>query len=325
MRESVGVNSFRDFISPVLLKREALMFQRIAIPFWRTVIERFKQSLDEPPDLIKELEWLYEQEIVFEPEEILSDERILSDEEYKLYENLEDEILKKLEPLRSELRFLDQDLMMVEKDVPSGDLVYKLLVDKKNYLEANIKELWSKAGDMEKRRLCVSLRKWRNIDAIPLASNTLPLNIERQSSRSDVIQVVLNALPIPDESTSWEQIIEYRNDPDSQDKFFDLRHWISEIVRENLSPIELEQKLEYLVRQYERHMKLHRMKTNAGTLEAVIVSGAEILEDLIHLKFSKAAKALFSVKHRQIALMEGELTSPGSEIAYVVKAKEIFS
>ena len=72
-------------------------------------------------------------------------------------------------------------------------------------------------------------------------------------------------------------------------------------------------------------MKLHRMKTNVGALETIVTTSAEVLGDLVSFKWGKAAQALFSLKRRQLALLEGELTAPGNEVAYIVKAKETFS
>ncbi|MFN2533483.1 MAG: hypothetical protein ABR555_19550 [Pyrinomonadaceae bacterium] len=100
---------------------------------------------------------------------------------------------------------------------------------------------------------------------------------------------------------------------------------MNEIVRAKLTAIEVEQKLEYIRSQYERHLALHKIKTNTGTLESIVVTGSEILEDLVHFKFSKVAKAMFSLKHRRIEMLEAELTSAGSEVAYIIKAKEQFS
>ena len=108
-------------------------------------------------------------------------------------------------------------------------------------------------------------------------------------------------------------------------KFLALRHWMSEVARAELTPAEVEEKLEYLIDQYQRHMKLHRMKTNVGTLETVVTASAEFLGDLVSFKWGKAAEALFSLKRRRVALLEGELTAPGNEVAYIVKARETFS
>ncbi len=41
-------------------------------------------------------------------------------------------------------------------------------------------------------------------------------------------------------------------------------------------------------------------------------------------KWGKAAEAIFSLRRRRVALLEGELTAPGSEVAYIVKARESF-
>lgn len=60
-------------------------------------------------------------------------------------------------------------------------------------------------------------------------------------------------------------------------------------------------------------------------LETVVVATAECLENLVRLKFSKMAKALFSIKKRRVALLREELRSPGSELAYIAAAKHYFA
>ena len=162
------------------------------------------------------------------------------------------------------------------------------------------------------------------MDAYPSLSLGELLTPKTKVDKTETVNIAINALPIPDETTSWEQIIEYRSDPDSQGKFLDLRHWMNEVARGDLTPIEVEEKLEHLISKYQRHMKLHRMKTNTGTLETIVTTGAEVLGDLVSFKWGKAAAALFSLKKRNIALLEGELTAPGSEVAYIVKANETF-
>jgi hypothetical protein len=175
------------------------------------------------------------------------------------------------------------------------------------------------------RMISIELRELHHLDAFPVLSAGIPDCIKGQANKGHVVEVVLNALPTPDESTSWEQIIEYRSDPDSYSKFLALRNWMNQIARNGLSSIEVEQQLEFLVDEYEQHLRLHRMKTNAGTLESVIVAGAEFLEDLSRFRLSKVANALFSARYKRIALIEQELTAPGREVAYVIKAAEMFS
>ena len=174
------------------------------------------------------------------------------------------------------------------------------------------------------RLFSIELRELKGIDAYPILPSPFFAKEAEDANKNDIIRISLNSMPIPDESTTWEQIFEFRDDPDSKDKFLDLRNWMSEVARENLTIDEIIEKLEYLMSRYRRHMALHKMKFNVGTLETVIVTTGEILEGLAHFRFGEAAKALFSFKHRQIELLEGELTSAGSEVAYIIKARETF-
>lgn len=302
MREFVGVKQFLEFAAVPSLKREALMFHRIVIP-------QYTECIDIAEELTKstgayydrnELEWLFDKGIVTDLNLNPDDEKIraiLNNEEVR-------ELLEALFKYRLEL------ILLKSKS--------------KKFTREDFSHLWL-AMNIVTRLASILLRDFTNVDAHPILTDDLPSVINSQAKESDVIQIVLNNLPVPNDSTSWEQILEYRSDVDSQHKFLDLRNWMSEVARAKLSPIEIGQKLEYLISQYQRHMELHKMKTNTGTLETYLTIGAEFLEELLHLKPSKAVKALFSLKHKRVELIEGELTSPGREVAYVIKAKEQFS
>ena len=72
-------------------------------------------------------------------------------------------------------------------------------------------------------------------------------------------------------------------------------------------------------------MALHKLKTNTGALETIIVTSAELMEDLVKFNWGKAAKGLFAIRRRHVELIEGELKSPGREIAYIYNARKSFS
>lgn len=80
---------------------------------------------------------------------------------------------------------------------------------------------------------------------------------------------------------------------------------------------EIEDKLELLIAEYEHHMKIHKMKIKRGTLQSLIVTPAELLEDLIKLKWGQVGQKLFSLRQHKIALLEAEASSPGREVAFV--------
>jgi hypothetical protein len=143
-------------------------------------------------------------------------------------------------------------------------------------------------------------------------------------SKGDVMTIVIEALPTPDSSVPWEQILDYRSDPDSRGKFLALRNWMNEVAREGLTPLELEEKLEWLLFDYKRHLDLHKLKTQVSRLETIVITAAEVLENATKLNFGKLAKGLFSLRQQRIDMLESELTLPGSEVAYIFEANELF-
>jgi|ERR1044071_109231 hypothetical protein len=294
MSEFVGVKKLSDVQKNPSFKRDALIFNRIAISsisdVQRMVVEGFGRN--QIKEIVKEFTWLLEKEIVFEPTFTLQDDEALrGDKELELIRKLRAQHIRQ----RGELDFNTKDIFW-------------------NY--------WDILNEYSARSLAIILRVSRNLDAYPISDLT---NVQSNEPKTKTISVVINALPIPSESTSWEQIIEYRSDPDSYCKFLALRNWMIDVSKKNLTPIEIEQKLEFLINQYQQHMKLHRMKVNTGTLQTLVISTAEFMEDLIKVRWGKLAKSMFAFKERNIALLEGELTSPGSEVAYIIKARETFN
>ena len=51
------------------------------------------------------------------------------------------------------------------------------------------------------------------------------------STMTDVLQVVINAMPLPRGDMPIERIIEFRNDPERQRKFLALKRWMKEAVK----------------------------------------------------------------------------------------------
>ena len=163
------------------------------------------------------------------------------------------------------------------------------------------------------------------MDAFPVLPSLSSFDPTSQQQRGiDAVHVVLKCLPVPSELTPWEQIIEFRNDPESRGKLFALRKWMRSISKSATSYSEINEELECLLYEYERHLNVHRLKFETGVLETILVTSAEVLENLVKVNWSKAIKSLFELKTKKLALLEGEMKIPGSEIAYIAKAKESF-
>ena len=336
MYDFVGLIGRLEF-RRVSLKRLALMFQQVGIPGAereRETEELFFGRGHHSPAL-DELEWLIDQGIVIDPDAKFANSNFItsSDDEKqvaKKLKNLERQYNNLLEFIRHSSNKNKKEskasgrkkLSRSKRIIKPKEITVEVVTDEYEKMRMTILAALQK--DYQKIRLSIVLRDLYHFNAFPVTSPFIFLPLTNPIVVPDVVQIALLKIPMPDDSTPWEHILEYRSDPDTQAKFLDLRAWMNELARAKLTPIEIEQKLEHLMSQYQRHMRVHKMKTNAGRLETCLTISTEFLEELIHFRPSKAVKALFSLKHRKIALLEAELTVPGREVAYLIKAQDTF-
>jgi hypothetical protein len=79
------------------------------------------------------------------------------------------------------------------------------------------------------------------------------------------------------------------------------------MAKANLSKRDVADELEWLLHEYESHMRSHKMKTQKGLFETVVTVAAEVAEDLAKLKLGKLAKLPFELSTRKIELLEVSL------------------
>jgi hypothetical protein len=298
MADLIGVKNSFDFMNaqedvPSILKHEAIILNRIAVNDLHVLVKDDKKTSVLPEQAVRDVQWLYEEGIIFNPNVQIKIPQPHLSPHYQRYAQFANEVYDQVEYLHN-----------------------KITPEQIKYLYS----LSMLAAQAETRATCLYLREVEQLDACWTFSHMC----SSESPTRGVLDIVVNRLPVPDESVPWEHIMEFRSDPDSYSKFLALRNWMNEVARAKLTPIEVEQKLEYLMDQYWRHMQLHRMKANAGVLQTVIVSTAELIENLVKIQWGKVAKSMFAFKERQIAMLEGELTAPGSEVAFIIKAQETF-
>lgn len=179
--------------------------------------------------------------------------------------------------------------------------------------------------DYDRRGIARDLRNKFGINAFPVYPSITTFNNEFLDGKNDVIQVILNALPEPDiETVSWEQIMDFKNDPNTSNKLFSLRHWINNFARKTRTYVECHEELEYLCNEYRKHIHLHKMKAANGVLESFLLTSAEIVEGLIRVKPTKIVETLFSLRKHKVKLIEDELNAKGRDLAYIVQVKQTF-
>jgi hypothetical protein len=296
------------------LKKLLLIFDRLAINGMedaKSVVKYVRQGIDDTllagcADLV----WLADKGIIFEPP------RLPFPDEITEYENL-----GKIDP---RVYALFNELTTPPVHFPScDDLRY---LEERCQYQIHWYDTVGAAGYLLGMRLhCAYMRHVHSFDVVPLRLNTLDRSEQLPAGKENVVRILVPGLPEPDDGTSLEQILDFRADPDAISAFRRFRNWMSRFGKGTLDVIETQEELEYLLDEYERYMKLHRMKTRKTLLESIVVSTADMTENILKLKWSAAAKVLFTADTARVDLLEAELKAPGRELAYLSMLNKKFN
>ena len=140
-----------------------------------------------------------------------------------------------------------------------------------------------------------------------------------------ILSFVFNKIPQPAGNVSWEQVLDFRSDPDTKAKYYALIDWVNRISKEFLDISEFEEHYLYLHHEYLNHFRLHKIKTTESALEILVNGAASTIESLCRLKFSDLTKGLFSLFKNDLSLSLAELEFKGREVAYIHKANSYFN
>ncbi|MEO0536155.1 MAG: hypothetical protein AAF215_20060 [Cyanobacteria bacterium P01_A01_bin.123] len=193
----------------------------------------------------------------------------------------------------------------------------------KEYLNAG-----SLMHDLQTRLWCQLAFDRYGVMPIPLVNtfsqyDKLPKKIKgKQVGYQDVVHLVLKQIPMPSLEMPLDEFIDFRRSAEHRNSFYSLKRWMRKIGKSNITLIELEEELEYLISEYESFMRLQKLKIETGAFQTILTTGGDIVENIIKLNFSKAAKGAFDLKRRKIALMEVEKEAPGREVSYIVNSQE---
>ncbi len=161
-------------------------------------------------------------------------------------------------------------------------------------------------------------------DSVPIVNNILPIeNIE--TKKHSVLKIIINKLPMPSEDCQWEDIFNFKNDSDSYLYFLGLKNFVNDISNSNLNIHEIEEKIEYLLIQYENSLIKHKILTKILKQEKLIYRSIGFIENLLKGNFSELFKWNFQLKKEEIELHDLEIKSEGSELAYISKANSVFN
>lgn len=149
---------------------------------------------------------------------------------------------------------------------------------------------------------------------------------EYHDGKSTCLGVILKNLPKIDfEQTDFRQFLNFIKNDETIKLRRRLFNWQNEISRDKLSAIEIQELLATRLDDYKTWIDTAKMKHSTRNLESVLIIFFEVAENLVRLKPSKAVKALFDFRKRELDLTQKELNAPGRELAFIHNAQEVFS
>jgi hypothetical protein len=320
MRDLIVVNHIGN--AKRSLKRDILIFDRIAVIYQNLITGDNSERLMTDYFDLKEMEWLISKGILFFPDidqKLKQREESPTESNIKINEDLNElndviEIIQEKRYQNERITVENNQVLPFERD-PCGGGGFGRRPPQQGLIEETATSV---------RFAGISLRSEYEADIVPIFDQEEDVFELDRPKKTDVFYITLEKLPIPDELTPWEQIIEFRQDPDTRNKFPALRRWMSKVIKNELKPNEIVQELEELLHVYQQHYKLHKIKMKNLRFKTAFTIVPEIIEHLIRLQFGGAAKSLFEFREKKIELMEAELKLPSSEVAYIIKAHEKF-
>jgi len=141
----------------------------------------------------------------------------------------------------------------------------------------------------------------------------------------NVLSIVLKRLPMPSATLPLEDIVAFKKDTDTQYKFARFWQWTQKMAKGSMPKHELQDEIDWLVTDYSHHLQQLSMTRESDSIEVLVATPFEIVEDLAKFRWGQLARRLFAVRRKRIAAHAAELKLPGSDLAYITKASSLLA
>lgn len=339
MRETIGINH-PDLLLPT--KRETLLFDRIGIIELATILQ------ESSAETAANLEWLAEHGVVFDAHldlESMAPAEIdavrpaveLFCAVFAYAQILRDlgvaphavaiavgtaNVLRRVNevavgaPIIDTARVIDQVLAAIHSDK---------LTDRsftQDDLAARAADLDIYGIELVTRMTATYYRDKEQLHATPLLKRMSTPAFALPDER--VIQIVLPEFPMPSEDTPWDDVLAFRDEAHTAWSLRSLQAWVRKAATSPLSATELQDELQSLIADFTEYMRLRKVAAEHAQISTLVVGTATLLEDLLKLRLSKIVKTLFERRQRAVTLLKEEMSAPGHEVAFIIKAKARF-
>jgi hypothetical protein len=140
-----------------------------------------------------------------------------------------------------------------------------------------------------------------------------------------VLSIVLKRFPRPDASLPIRDLLAFKRDSDTRLKFERLWSWARKVAKDSANTLEVEEELDSLIREHSAHLEQLTKETRYESVEILLSTPANVIEDLVKLRFGNLIKHLLQFKRSKVNASGRELGLPGNDIAYITKATKLLS
>ena len=175
-------------------------------------------------------------------------------------------------------------------------------------------------------RLASAKMAAKGVETVPICEVEFPTKLfgpktqPKELVMEDTLCVGLGALPVPDDTCAWEDILNFR--ATMKGKASEFRQFLSDLATKEQTEDEIQKKIKWHLEQYRDSMKTHHVKSSLTAIE-VLIPVIEVVVDPSKWWLA-LLKIAVSMRKRRVELLEAEMRTPGKECAYVFKAQQQF-
>jgi hypothetical protein len=141
--------------------------------------------------------------------------------------------------------------------------------------------------------------------------------------KKDAISDTLRSLPLPDDSYTIQEILDFKSAGTITHKYNNLINWINQIAKESLAANEVEERFRSLYSDYIEAINIVKGNKIASTLEIIFLAVMSSHPATISLAY--LGKPVFEILKLNFDAKRDESNLPGRELAYIYSANTRFS
>lgn len=146
---------------------------------------------------------------------------------------------------------------------------------------------------------------------------------QRISKRQNVLSVIINNFPEPDPDLPLEDIVAFKLDEETKQKYRRLWTWVRTVSEKPLDSFDIAEEIEHLLTDYSYHLNRLSKRKNYSRFQILATAAGDVLENVVKMKFGAAIKTAFELRNTTINAADEELKLPGSELAYLKEASDL--